>query len=106
MLIKCQSTLKTELHKKKLDVHYVGKIDKVLQENVDTKTAFLIQYFRRELDSPSSVDGGDLYVFKDPAEKDLSATFQNEIVKKLPLPSCIKGKMHFPKTLFGTEIVR
>ena len=43
---------------------------------------------------------------KDPAEKDLSATFQNEIVKKLPLPSCIKGKMHFPKTLFGTEIVR
>lgn len=95
-----------KFHVRKVDVHYVGKIDKVLQENVDTKTAFLIQYFRRELDSPSSVDGGDLYVFKDPAEKDLSATFQNEIVKKLPLPSCIKGKMHFPKTLFGTEIVR
>lgn len=74
---------------------------------MDTKTAFLIQYFRRELDSPSSGDGGDFYLFKDPAEPDLSATFQDEIVKKLPVPSfCIKGKMYFPKTLFGTEIVR
>lgn len=81
-------------------------IDRV-QENVDTKTAFLIQYFRRELDSPSSGDGVDFYVFKDPIEQDLSETFQDEIVMKLPVPSFfIKGKMYFSKALFGTEIVR
>ena len=54
---------------------------------MDTKTAFLIQYFRRELDSPSSGDGVDFYVFKDPVEQDLSETFQDEIVMKLPVPS-------------------
>ena len=74
---------------------------------MDTKTAFLIQYFRRELDSPSSGDGVDFYVFKDPVEQDLSETFQDEIVMKLPVPSfffskakCISPKLCLEQRLF------
>ena len=82
---------------KKQNFHYVGKVcgPGISRDTVE------IEYFRRVCES-----GNDFFMFKTPDIPDLFVTDKDAIVKRLPLPTIVKGKVVFNKSEFGDLLVR
>lgn len=78
--------------------HHVGKI---LEKSGNTGNSWVVRYYRRcygELSTKDSI------AFKEPANPDIYETNEGDIVKVLPKPSIIKGRMVFPDVFDGVTV--